>query len=221
MADGPVGPFITLSPVGSDGMHSLCDSDQPVADGPVGPSVALGPVGPDGTLSQCNSDQPVADGPVGPFITLSPVGSDGMHSLCDSDQPVADGPVGSSVALGPVGPGGTLSQCNCDHPAADGQVGSSVELGLVGPRGMSLQIDIYKVVTTDEPMNSVGTSPSSDSGIHSLGEQWEDTSVITTDAEEEQNRTSRIYTPTQRCVIDTCVPTNTEEDIQYKSRLSS
>ena len=64
----------------------------------------------------------------------------------------------------------------------------------------------------DEPANSVGTSPSSDSGIHSLGEQWEDTSVVTTDAEEEQNRTSRIYTPTQRCVIDTCVQTNTEED---------
>ena len=91
-------------------------------------------------------------------------------------------------------------------------MGSSVELGLVGLRGMSLQIDINKVVTTDEPANSVGTSPSSDSGIHRLGEQWEDTSVVTTDVEEEQNRTSRIYTPTQRCVIDTCVPTDTEED---------
>ena len=68
------------------------------------------------------------------------------------------------------------------------------------------------VVTTDEPANSVGTSPSSDSGIHSLGEQWEDTSVVTTDAEEEQNRASRIYTLTQRGVIDICVPTNTEED---------
>ena len=81
-------------------------------------------------------------------------------------------------------------------------MGSSVELGLVGLRGMSLHIDINKVVTTDEPANSVGTSPSSDSGIHSLGEQL-DTSMVTTDAEEEQNRTSRIYTPTQRCVIDT------------------
>ena len=125
---------------------------------------------------------------------------------------MADGPVGPSVTLGPVGPGGTLSQCNSDQPVADGPVGSSVELGLVGLRGMSLQIDINKVVTTDEPANLVGTSPSSDSGIHSLGEQWEDTSVVTTDAEEEENRTSQIYTPTQWCVIDTCVPTNTEED---------
>ena len=154
----------------------------------------------------------MADGPVGPYITLSPVGSDGMHSPCDSDQPVADGPVGPSVTLGPVGPGGTLSQCNPDQPVADGPVGSSDELGLVGPRGMFLQIDIKKVVTTDEPANSVGTSPSSDSGIHSLGEQWEDTSLVTTDTEEEQNSMSRIYTPTERRVIDTCVPNNTEED---------
>ena len=63
-------------------------------------------------------------------------------------------------------------------------MGSSDELGLVGSREMFLQIDIKKVVTTDEPANSVGTSPSSDSGIHSLGEQWEDTSVVTTDTEE-------------------------------------
>ena len=61
-------------------------------------------------------------------------------------------------------------------------------------------------------VNSIGTSPSSDSGIHSLGEQWEDTSLITTDTEEEQYRTSQIHTPTGRRVSDTCVPPNTEED---------
>ena len=91
-------------------------------------------------------------------------------------------------------------------------MGPSVKLGLLGLLGMSVQIDINEVVTTDEPANSIGTSPSSDSGIHSLGEQWEDISVTTTDAEEEQNRTTRIYTPTQQCGIDICVPTNTEED---------
>ena len=125
---------------------------------------------------------------------------------------VADGPVGPSVTLGPVGPGGTLFQCNSDQPVADGPVGTSVKLGILGLRGMSVQIDSNEVVMTDEPANSVGTSPSSDSGIHTLGEQWEDISVTTTDAEEEQNRTTQIYTPTQRCGIDTCVPTDTEKD---------
>ena len=94
----------------------------------------------------------------------------------------------------------------------DGPVGSTDELGLVGPPGKLLRIDIKTVVTTDEPANSIGTSPSSDSGIHSLVEQWEDTSVITTDTEEEQNRTTQIHTPTGQRVSDTCVPPNAEED---------
>ena len=48
--------YITRSPVGSDGMLSTCDSDQPVADGPVGLSVILGLVGPRRMLSQCRLD---------------------------------------------------------------------------------------------------------------------------------------------------------------------
>ena len=111
-----------------------------------------------------------------------------------------------------MGPGGTLSQCKPDQPVDDGPVGSTDELGLVGSRGKLLRIDIKTVVTTEEPANSIGTSPSSDSGIHSLGEQWEDTSVITTDTEEEQNRMSQIHTPTGWRVSDTCIPPNTEED---------
>ena len=96
-------------------------------------------------------------------------------------------------------------------------MGPSVKQGLLGSHGMSVQIDINDVVTTDDPANWVRTSPSSDSGIHSLGEQWEDISVTTTDAEEEQNRMTQIFTPTQRGgggggLVDTCVPTNTEED---------
>ena len=160
----------------------------------------------------CDTDQPVADGPVGPLFTLGPVGPGGTLSHYRPDQPVADGPVGLSVTLGPVGPGGTLSQCRPNQPVADGPVGSTDELGLVGLRGKLLRIDIKTVVKTDEPANSIATSPSSDSGIHSLGEQWEDTSLITTDTEEEQNSTSQIDTLTGRWVSDIGVPPNTEED---------
>ena len=48
VAEGPVGQYITRSPVGSDGMLSTCDSDQPVADGPVGRSVIQGYTRPGG-----------------------------------------------------------------------------------------------------------------------------------------------------------------------------
>ena len=65
VAEGPVGQYITRSPVGSDRMLSTCDSDQPVVDGPVGPSVILGLVAPRRMLSQCKPDQP----PVGQSFT--------------------------------------------------------------------------------------------------------------------------------------------------------
>ena len=81
---------------------------------------------------------------------------------CKPEQPVADGPVGPSVTLGPVGPGGTLSQCKPNQPVADSPVGSTDELGPVGTRGKLLRIDIKTVIMTDEPANSIGTSPSSD-----------------------------------------------------------
>ena len=74
-----------------------------------------------------------------------------------------------------------------------------------------IQIDIMKIVTTDEPASLVGTPPSSDSGIHSWGEQWE-MSITTTDTEAEQNGRPRICIPTGRRVSDTRVPLNTEED---------
>ena len=35
VAEGPVGQYITHSPVGPDGMLSTCDSDQPMDEGPV------------------------------------------------------------------------------------------------------------------------------------------------------------------------------------------
>ena len=205
----------TLMPVLSAGRCSPVDkmgqagpgdeTDRSVLSGSETEDRRTDPVGPVGLYVTFDQVQPVADGP---YITLSPVGSDGKHT----DQPVADGPVGPSVTLGPVGPGGTLSQCKPDQPVADGPVGSTDELGLVGLRGKLLRIDIKTVVTTDEPANSIGTSPSSDSGIHSLGEQWEDTRLITTDTEEEQNSTSQIHTPTGRRVSDIGVLPNTEED---------
>ena len=154
--------------MGSNRKYSPCDTDH--GSGPEKEVKGADPVGPVGPYVTCDQVQPVAEGPVGPYITLIPVGSNGKYAPCDTDQPVADGPVGPSVTLGPVGPGGTSSQCKPDQLVADGPVGLTEELGLVGTRGKLLRIDIKTVVMTDEPANSIGTSPSSDSGMYSLGE---------------------------------------------------
>ena len=124
-----------------------------------------------------------------------------MLSQCKPDQPVADGPLGQSLTLGPVGPCGI----------ADSPVGSTETPDPVDQKERPIQIDIMKIVTTDEPASHVDTPPSSDSGIHSWGEQWENMSISTTDTEVEQNGRPRIGSPIGRHVRDTRVPPNTEE----------
>ena len=56
------------------------------------------------------------------------------------------------------------------------------------------------------------TPPSSDSGVHSLGEQWENMSTSTIDIESEQNERPTNGSPMGRRGSDTRVPPNTEED---------
>ena len=153
-----------------------------------------GPVGPDVSVNQ---SQPVAEGPVGQYVTRSPVGSDGMLSTCDSDQPMAEGPV---------------SKCKLNDPITDSPVGSTETPDPVDQKESPIQIDIMKIVTTDEPASLVGTPPSSDSGIHSWGEQWENMSISMTDTETEENGRPIICISTGRRVSDTRVPLNTEED---------
>ena len=94
---------------------------------------------------------------------------------------MADGPVGQSFTLGPVGPCGIVSKCKPDDPIADSPVGSTETPDPVDQKERPIQIDIMKIVTTDEPASHVDTPPSSDSGIHSWGEQWENMSISTPD----------------------------------------
>ena len=161
-------------------------------------------MGSDRILSTCDSDQPVADGPVGPSFSLGLPGQRRMLSQCKPDQPV--------FTPGPVGPSGMLSKCEPDDPIADSPVGSTETPDPVDQQERPIQIDTMKIVTTDEPASLIGTPPSSDSGVHSWGEQWENMSTSTTDTEAEQNGRPTIGIPTGRRVSHTCVPPNTEED---------
>ena len=177
---GPVGPDVSV------------DQSRPVAGGPVGQFITRGPVGSDGMFSTCDSDQPVAVGPVGQSVILDLEGPRRMLSQCEPDQPVADGPVGQSLTPGPVGPCGIVYKCKPNDPIADSPVGSTETPDPVDQKERPIQIDIMKIVMTDKPPSSVGTPPSSDSGIHSWGEQWENMSISTTDTEAEQKGRPRI-----------------------------
>ena len=62
VADGPVGPSVTLGPVGPRRMFS--QGKPSVAVGSVGQSFTPGPVGPCGIGSTCKPDDPIDTGPV-------------------------------------------------------------------------------------------------------------------------------------------------------------
>ena len=77
--------------------------------------------------------------------------------------------------------------------------------------GTPIQSDFRKIDTINGPASSGDTPPSSDSGVHSLGEQWENMSTNYIDMESEQNERPSYGDTTRRRVSDTSIPPNTEE----------
>ena len=112
----------------------------------------------------CDPDRPVADGPVGQSFILGPVGPRRMFSQYELNQPVAVGPVGQSFTTGPVGTHEMVSNCKRMDRIADSPVGSTEIHDPAEETECPIQTDFT---------NLGDTPPSSDSGVHSLGEQWE------------------------------------------------
>ena len=212
LAEGPVGQYSTRRPVGTDRMFLTSHSDQPTVDGPVGRFITHRPVGPDRMLSACDPDRPVADGPVGQSFILGPVGPRGMFSLNELNQPVAVGPVDQPFTTVPVGTHERESDCKQMDGIADSPVGSTEIQDQVKQTISPIQTDFMKLGPITEPASLGDTPPLSDSGIHSLGEQWENMSTSSIDMESEQNRKPTHGSVTGRRVSNTRVPPNTEED---------
>ena len=145
----------------------------------------------------------MADGPVGQSFILGPVGPRRMLSQYELNQPVAVGPVGHPFTTGPVGTHEMVSNCKRMDRIADSPVGSTEIPDPAEETESPIQTDF----------TSLGdTTPSSDSGVHSLGEQWENMSTSTIYMESEQNKRPTNGSPMGRRGSDTRVPPNTEED---------
>ena len=172
----------TRRPVGTEGMHAVNDSDRPTAGGPVGRLFNSDPLGPSGMPSLDKLYQPLAVGPVGqPFIT-SPLGNHVSESDCRRTNRINSGPGGSTGVLDPVN-----------------QTGSDV------------QTDRLSIGTINGPANSGDTPPSSDSGVHSWEEQWENMSEHSTDGTSEQTVRSNYGSSRRGHMSDIRAPPKTEE----------
>ena len=207
VADGPAGPDRTRRPVGADGIHAIHDVERPMAGGPVGPVFNSDPLGPSRMLSLDDLNQP---------LTVGPLDTDGIHAVDASDWPTAGGPVGRLLSLDPMGPSGMLSLDMYNQPPAVGTVGkpsipgpmghpgsepdcgqtiqtrseSESSTGVPDPviqTGSDVQTDRVNTGTANGQTGSSDTPPSSDSGVHSLEEQWENMSTGSLDMESEQN----------------------------------
>ena len=135
-----------------------------------------------------------------------------MFSLDELNQPVAVGPVGQPFTPGPAGTHTRVSDCKRMDRIDDSPVGSTSILDPAKQTGSPIQTDFMKIGTRNEPASLGDTPPSSDSGVHSLGEQWENMSTNSMDMESEQNERPIYGNTMRRRVSDTRVPPNTEED---------
>ena len=124
-----------------------------------------------------------------------------MFSQYDLNQPVAVGPVGQPFTTGPVGTHEMVSNCKQMDRIADSPVGSTEISDPAGETGSPIQTDFTRLGDTP---------PSSDSGIHCSGEQWENMSTSTIDMVSEQNERPTNGSPMGRRGSDTRVPPNTE-----------
>ena len=80
--------------------------------------------------------------------------------------------------------------------------------------GSDVQTDRVNIGTANGPADSRDTPPSSDSGVHSLGEQWENMSTNSMDMESVQNEKPSYGGDTSQLVIKNSRPPNTEEGVR-------
>ena len=90
---------------------------------------------------------------------------------------------------------GELSD-NIDRPVTESVTARS-EMDTVFPSNEHSEL-VGRPVTTDGQMNLGDTPPSSDLGIYSLEEQWENMSISVVDLESEQNERPTSGSPTGR-----------------------
>ena len=199
-------PLFT-GPLGTNEMNAINDRSRPTASGPLGRQCSLDPMGPRAMLSLGDGNQPPSVGPVGrPWIPEQPGDRDTdsdnkrttqTRSESESDTGAPDSVVrtGSdaqtdraniSMANGPT-------DSNVIPSSSDSAVRSlgerliqtkSVSKSVAGIPDPVIQTesevhtDQVNISMVDGPTDSTVVSPSSDSDVRNLGEQWTQTKSV-------------------------------------------
>ena len=187
-------PLVT-GPLGADVSDALNDTGQPMVGDPLDRPTRLDPMGPREMFSLGDGIQPASIGPVGrPWTTgqleiqteepdyerSTPTGSESesdaetLHSVIRTEGEVYTGRVNTSVDIGRTEPSEVMCSPGAQIYRTEGRSESpSVKPDPAIRTGGEGRTDDMKFDTINGQSVSSVVSPSSDSGVHSLDEQWE------------------------------------------------
>ena len=202
-------PLFT-GPLGTNEMNAVNDQSRPTASGPLSRQCSLDPMGPRAMLSLGDGNQPPSVGPVGrPWIPEQPgdrdTDSDNKRTILTRSESESDtGAPDSMVRTGSDAQTGRANISMANGPTDSNVIPSSSDsavrslgeqliqtksvsksvAGIPDPvpqTGSEVQTDRVNISTDNGRTDWRETSLSSDSGVHSWTEQWENMSENSTD----------------------------------------
>ena len=199
--------------------------DRSSSDGRAEPDEIHRPVDTEWKHAENDMNGSMAGGPVGQLDNSDPLRPGGVPSMDDPPYPLTLDPVGQPPVTGP--PDRHVSELGCgriDRIQNDPE-GSSGILDTASQTSSNVLADRLNIGTVGRVATSIGATPSSDSGIHSWKEQWENMSELSSDDASGQPVQPDWSSPERGYMSDIRTPANTEEegdsDYPWRDRMVS
>ena len=220
--DNSYQPLVT-GPSGANMSDASYDTGPRLVGDPLDRSTSLDPMGPREMLSLGDGIPPACMGPVGrpwttgqlkiqtkepdwewstPTRSESESDAESLHSVIRTEEEVYTGSVNTSVATGRTGPSEVLVLSDSVifspraqiHRTEGGSESATVKPDPTIRTGGEGRTDDVNFDTNNGQSGSSVVSPSSDSGVHSLDEQWECMSTVSDDSDSIQSIIT-VYSP--------------------------
>ena len=199
--------------------------DRSSSDEQAEPDEVHRPVDPERKQAENVVIKSMAGGPVGQLDNSDLLRPGGVPYMDDPPYPLTLDPVGQPPVTGL--PDRHVSELNCGriNHIQNGPEGSSGILDTTSQTSSNVSADQLNIGTVGRVATSIGATPSSDSGVHSWKEQWENISELSSDDASRQPVQPDWSSPERDYMSDIRTPANTEEegdsDYPWRDRMVS